>query len=143
MHRAICILRAVVTTIFFAATTISAASKPIANVRTSYPTSVTQFDYDLTDTALYNPLAAYQLLYRDTASTTWNTAAMSLLYKACTSATLSTSVSVAPPSNTLEYFFRVESDSIAASQSPKNVSNVFPVSQQLLADSYWKRVNQI
>ena len=101
---------------------------------TSAPDAVTFFEYDIPDSAFYSPSAVYQLFYRNSGSTAWNTGALNVIYQACSTWTVSGSISYVPPSGTLEYYYRSEADTITISQSPKNTANIFPVPTDLLAD---------
>ncbi|MGB5107621.1 MAG: hypothetical protein WBP42_13005, partial [Candidatus Zixiibacteriota bacterium] len=101
---------------------------------TSAPDAVTFFEYDIPDSAFYSPTAVYQLLYRNSGSTIWSTDSLSVSYQTCSTWTVSGSISYIPPSGTLEYYFRSETDTIVVSQSPKNTANTFPVPADLLAD---------
>jgi hypothetical protein len=93
-----------------------------------------EFNFDVADTTLFDPTMIHRLVYRDASATSWNLANMLLLYQTCTTYTFSTPVSFAPPSGTMEYYFRSEIDSAVVSQSPKNAANTFPVPSYLMAD---------
>lgn len=100
----------------------------------SSPNAQTWFQYDIPDSIFYSPSTIYQLLYRETGAGSWSQTPMNIIYRACTSWTVSGSTNFVPPSGNLEYYFRSETDTIVVSQSPKNTANTFPAPADLLAD---------
>lgn len=109
-------------------------TKPYVVSSHSAAAASVEFNFDLTDSSLYDSTMVHRLIYRDSVATSWNDTTMSLLYQTCSTYTFSTIVNYSPPSSALEYYFRSENDTAVASQSPKNAANTFPVSSYLLAD---------
>jgi len=109
-------------------------SKPYEYSASSAPSSVTYFNFDITDSIYVDENAVHQLLYRNQPSTSWSSSAVDDHYQACTTFTYSGSISYQPPSEMLEWYFRSENDTVVISQSPKNVDDVFPVPDYLRAD---------
>ncbi|RKX27525.1 MAG: hypothetical protein DRP45_00885 [Candidatus Zixiibacteriota bacterium] len=109
-------------------------SPPYEYSTSSAPSTVTYFNFDITDSLYYDPAAVNELIYRDQPETAWNSADMNEAYQACSTFTYSGSISYQPPSNMLEWYFRSENDTVVVSQSPKNNDDLFPVPVYLMAD---------
>ncbi len=122
--------------ILFITNTLSAQDFPVpfANSSHSAPSATTFFNFDITDSAYFDPLAVHQLLYRDQGAAAWNSAPMAELYPACSSITYSGAIGYTPPSDILEWYFHSENDTAVVTQSPKNEAGTFPVPSYLMAD---------
>lgn len=101
---------------------------------TSAPSSITQFDFDLTDSLFADTLADHRVLFRDQPGTTWDYAPVYFSYQTCGAFTFSGQASYVPPSGMLEWYFRSENDTAVVSQSPKNSADIFPAPDYLMAD---------
>jgi len=118
--------------------TVSATAQnyptPFANNKHSATAATTWFEYEITDSMFYDVTAAYQMIYRDAATSTWQSQSMAIIYAACTTWTVSGALTYTPPSGELEYYFRAETDTLVVSQSPANSTNTFPAPEATLAD---------
>lgn len=101
---------------------------------TSAPSTITQFDFDLTDSLLADTLADHRVIFRDQPVISWDYAPMILSYQTCGAFTFSGQIGYIPPSGILEWYFRSENDTAVVSQSPKNSGDIFPVPDYLMAD---------
>ncbi len=120
--------------LLFATVYGQASEKPFASAFTSAAAESVQFDVDFPDTIGADSSISHRVIYRDPSVTTWNTADMSELYTSCSLYTFSATVEYATSTESLEWYFSSEMDSGIVTQSPKNVSDDFPVPAYLLAD---------
>jgi hypothetical protein len=109
-------------------------SPPYEYSTSSAPTTVTYFNFDITNSLYFDSTAVHELIYRVQPETVWNSAVIDQLYQACSTFTFSGSIDYQPPSHILEWYFRSEIDTAVVSQSPKNNEDLFPVSGYLMAD---------
>ncbi len=96
--------------------------------------ATTWFEYDIIDSMFYDVTAAYQMIYRDAAASSWQAQPMAIFSTACTTWTVSGALAYTPPSDTLQYYFRAETDTLVVSQSPWNGTNTFPAPEAVLAN---------
>ncbi len=111
-----------------------ASDKPYASAFTSAAADSVQFDVDIKDSIAMDTTLFHSVIYRDPSTTSWNKTDMNELYTACSLYTFSATVEYSTSTDSLEWYFSSEGDSVIATQSPKNVGDVFPVPAYLQAD---------
>ncbi len=109
-------------------------SNPFSLNQHSATGATTTYEYLFTDSLFYNPGAVYQLVHRNAGATSWLSQSMNLVSEACSAWTISTALTYMPPSDTLEYYFRAETDTLVVSQSPVNSAGTFPAPEVALAN---------
>lgn len=107
---------------------------PFAGNQHSATAATTWFEYVITDSRFYDAAATYQMIYRNAGAASWLTESMAVVSEACSSWTVSAALAYTPLSDTLEYYFRAETDTLVVSQSPVNLNNTFPAPEATLAN---------